>query len=174
MYAFHSSPSRSGLHAMVIGAFAVAAILFGLSRYETIPYPVVFQTAAVICLVAALYLTARYSLRVYRYAIEPNGITDAYGTEQCDLVITEIVGKKQKVVARIALRDIGEVVAVKRDDKETLATIKNGFVRGKQVFTYANVPILPEACYIEAPEEGAVIVIPTDEGMLKILKGNRL
>ncbi len=157
---------------MVMGAFAAAAVLFGLSSYEFMPYPLIWQTAAVAAFAAAIYLTARYSLRTYRYAVEPNGITDMRGAEQYDLIITEMTGKKHRTVARVSLRDIGEVAVVKRADKAAFAAVKKGLLAGKRVFTYANVPILSEACYVEAPNEGAVIVIPADGGMIKILKGN--
>ncbi len=157
---------------MVIAAFAVAAVLFGLSGMEGIPFPLIFQTVAVICAVAGVYLTSRYSLRLYRYAIEPNGITDAAGRELCDLVITEITGKKMKVVARVALRDISEVVKIRRRDKKARTAVRDGLCRNKQVFAYANTPILSEECYISVPEENAVLVIPPDERMSAILKGN--
>ena len=171
MYAFESSPARGSLHAMVISAFAAAAILFGVSDVESVPYPLIFQTVAMVCFVAAVYLCTRYSLRLYRYAVEPSGIVAADGAEQYDLVVTEIVGKKQKAVARVALRDIGEVAAVRRADKETRKDVRDRLLRGRQAFCYANVPILSEACYISVPEEGAVLVIPADAGMMRILKG---
>ncbi len=156
---------------MVIATFVVAAILFGLSGVEGMPFPLIFQTGAIVCLVAAVYLVSRYSLRIYRYAIEPNGIIDAGGVEQCDLVITEITGKRMKVVARVALREIGTVAAVRRGDRETRAAVKNGICRERQVFRYANTPAIAEECYIEVPSEDAVIVIPKDDGMVRALKG---
>ncbi len=171
MYSFESEEKRGALHAMVIAAFAVAAVLFTLSGWEPIPFPLLFQSGSVICFVAAVYLTARFSLRLYRYAIEPNGIVDAGGMEQYDLVVTEITGNKMKVVARIALREIDEVAVVRRDDRVTREMVKRELCRGKQVFRYANTPVLAEECYISVRSEDSVIVIPTDAGMIKILKG---
>ncbi len=170
MYSFESSPSRKPLHAMVIAAFVAAGVLFGLSGIPGVPYPVIFQTATVLCLVVAVYLVARYAVRVYRYALEPNGIVDAFGAEQCDLVITERIGKKQKVVARIALRDIDKAVAVDRKNGEARKAARDELCRGKQVFLYANTPILPAECYLSLPAEGAVIVIPADRTMTAILQ----
>ncbi len=171
MYSFESENARGALHAMVIGTFAVAAILFGLSTTEGIPYPLIFQSIAVICLVAAVYLTFRYSLRIYRYAIEPNGIIDADGHELYDLVIISIVGKKMQTVARVALRDIDEVAVVRRQNKTMRKTVKESLCKDKQIFRYANTPILAEECYISVAAEGAVLVIPPDVGMINILKG---
>ncbi len=170
MYFFESSASRKPLHAMVIGTVVVAFILFFTSTVEGIPFPVLFQSAACLFFGAAIYLVTRYSLRLYRYAIEPNGIIDAGGVELCDLVVTEITGKKMKVVARVALRDIGEVAVVRRSDKAARESVRAALCKDRQVFPYSNNPILPEECYISLPEEGAVLVIPADEGMIRILR----
>ncbi len=170
MYSFESSGSRGGLHAMVIASFAVAVVLFSLSGVDGIPYPLIFQTVSIFCLVAAVYLLSRYSLRMYRYSVEPNGIIDAGGVEQCDLVITETVGKKIKVVARVALRDIGEVAVIGRGDRANRQSVKRTLCHGKQVFRYANTPVMAEECYIEVPNENSVIVIPADTGMTDILQ----
>ena len=174
MYQFQSSPARGPLHAMVMGAFAAAAILFGVSDMESVPYPAIFQTVAMVCFVVAIYLCTRYSLRLYRYAVEPGGIVSADGREVCDLVVTEVVGKRLKVVARVSLRDISEVAVVKHSDKEALRAVKDSLTVGRQVFRYANVPVMPEACYIALPEEGAVLVIPADADMVRILKGQNV
>ena len=174
MYQFQSSPARGGLHAMVMGAFAAAAILFGVSDMESIPYPAIFQTIAVVSFVAAVYLCVRYSLRLYRYAVEPSGIVSADGREVCDLVVTEVVGKRLKVVARVSLRDISEVAVVKHSDKEALRAVRASMTVGRQVFRYANVPVMPEECYIALPEEGSVLVIPADADMVRILKGQNV
>ncbi len=170
MYSFESSPSRKPLHAMVIAAFAAAAVLFSLSNVRGIPYPVIFQTGAILCLVAAVYLIARFSVKLYRYSVEPNGIVDTHGVEQCDLVVTEITGKKIKVVARIGLRDIDEVVVVRRKDKEAREAIKNSLCRDKQLFRCTNTPAMDEECYISIPEENSVLLIPADERMTAILR----
>ena len=171
MYAFQSSPARGALHAMVMGAFAAAAILFGVSGVESVPYPLIFQSAAMVCFVVAVYLCTRYSLRLYRYAVERSGIVAADGSDTYELTVTEIVGKRQKIVARVALRDIAEVAVVRRADKEALRAVKERLLSDRRVFSFANVPVMAEACYISLPEEGAVLVIPADAGMVRILKG---
>lgn len=177
MYAFESRGSRKPLHAMVIGTVAAAVILFSLSNREGVPVPYLFQAAAIGCLTATVYLLARYSLKIYRYAVEPNGILDGEGMEQYDLVITEIVGRKMTVVARLALRDIDRaaVTVIPRSAQSPAERAKADEARatlckGKQVFRYENTPISPASCYIPMPEENAVVVIPPDEGMIKILK----
>ena len=171
MYSFESSGSRKPLHAMVIGALVGAAVFFSVGTLPNIPLPSLFQMGAILCATLAVYLTARYSLRTYRYAIEPNTIVDAEGVEQYDLVITEIMGKKLKVVARVGLRTIDHtaVTVIPRGDstaKEAAATL----CKDKRVFRYENTPISSVSCYIPIPEENCVVVIPADEKMVEILK----
>ena len=171
MYSFESGGSRKPLHAMVIGTVIAAAILFVLGGTDRVPFPFLFQMGAFVCATATVYLVAAYSLKSYRYAIEPNTIVDAEGVEQFDLVITEIMGKKLKVVARVGLRTIDHtaVTVIPRGDptaKEAAATL----CRDKRVFKYENTPISSVSCYIPIPEENCVVVIPVDERMVEILK----
>ena len=181
MYSFESSGSRKPLHAMVIGSMAAAVILLTVGGIDGIPLPFLFQTCAFLCATAAVYLMAAYSLKSYRYAIEPNTIVDAEGVEQFDLVITEIMGKKMKVVARVGLRTIDHnaVTVVRRQDVRrqdgrrgdpTAKEIRDLLCKDKRVFKYENTPISPASCYIPIPEENCVVVIPVDERMVEILK----
>ena len=103
MYSFESNGSRKPLHAMVIGSMIATVALFYTSTIPGIPIPALFQMGAFALATVTIYLTAAYSLKSYRYAIEPNTIVDAEGMEQYDLVITEILGKKMKVVAPLKL-----------------------------------------------------------------------
>ena len=170
MYSFESSGSRKPLHAMVIGAAVAAVALFTASSMG-VPMPSLFQVGSLVCATLAVYLTVRYSLKIYRYAIEPNTIVDAEGVEQYDLIITEITGKKMKVVARVGLRTIDHtaVTVIRREDsaaKEARATL----CKDQRVFKYENTPVSPASCYIPVPEENCVIVIPVDERMVEILR----
>ena len=173
MYAFESSGSRKPLHAMVIGSFIAAMVLFSVSNREGIPMPHLFQAGAIICLTATVYLLVRYSLKLYRYAVEPNGILDADGVEQYDLIITEIVGKKMTVVARVALRDVDRsaVTVIRRADGDTAKEARETLCKDRRVFRYENTPTAPASCYIPMPAENTVVVIPVDEGMVRIIKG---
>ena len=176
MYSFESSGSRRPLHAMVIGALAGAAVFFSLGTLPSIPLPSLFQMGAILCATLAVYLTARYSLRTYRYAIEPNTIVDAEGMEQYDLVITEIMGKRRKVVARIGLRSVDHdaVTVIRRSDGEAAKSARDTLCKGKQVFRFENTPVSPASCYIPIPEENSVMVIPVDDRMVEILKGGHI
>ena len=173
MYSFESSGSRRPLHAMVIGALVGAALLFWLGCQPWAPIPSMFQMGAILCATLAVYLTARYSLRTYRYAIEPNTIVDAEGVEQYDLVITEITGKKMKVVCRVGLRTVAHdavTVVIRRDNDPMAKTARDLLCRDQRVFKYENTPVSPASCYIPIPEENSVVVIPVDERMVEILR----
>ena len=173
MYSFESNGSRKPLHAMVIGSMIATVALFYISTIPGIPFPALFQMGAFALATVTIYLTAAYSLKIYRYAIEPNTIVDAEGMEQYDLVITEITGKKMKVVCRVGLRTVDhDAVRIfgrgetHDDDGEERARL----CAGKKVFKYENTPVSPASCYIPIPEENSVVVIPVDERMVEILR----
>ena len=148
-------------------------MFFSVGTLPSIPLPSLFQMGAIVCATLAVYLTVRYSLRAYRYAIQPNTIVDAEGVEQYDLVITEITGKKMKVVCRVGLRTVDHATVrvfgrgkSHDDDGEERARL----CAGKKVFKYENTPVSPASCYIPIPEENSVVVIPADERMVEILR----
>ena len=172
MYSFESSGSRKPLHAMVIGEMVAAVVLFSVANGDGIPMPYLFQMGGILCATAAVYLTVRYSLKYYRYAIEPNTIVDAEGVEQYDLVITEITGKKMKVICRVGLRTVDHtaVTVIRRQDGEAAKEARDLLCKDKRVFKYENTPVSPASCYIPIPEENSVVVIPADERMVEILK----
>ncbi len=171
MYAFESSGSRKALHAMTIGAFIGAVALIASSGGNIIP-PIILQLAGIILAGVSDYLLTRYSLKVYRYAIEPSGITDEHGVEQFDLVITEMVGRRSVVVSRVCLRSIDrEAVTVLRRDDPSFKTARTAVCSTYQKFRYINTPIAPAECYIPFPSENAIIIIPPDPYMVKHLRG---
>ena len=170
MYSFESGGSRKPLHAMVIGAIIAAVILLSVANREGIPMPFLFQLGGILCATAAVYLTVGYSLKAYRYAIQPNTIVDAEGVEQYDLVITEIMGKKMKVVCRVGLRTVDHYQVTVFTRGKTDEYERGLLCARKKVFRYENTPISPASCYIPIPEENAVVVIPADERMVEILR----
>ena len=172
MYSFESSGSRKPLHAMVLGELIASSVLFCLGGIGGIPVPSLFQMGGILCATVSVYMTVRYSLRYYRYAIQPNTIVDAQGVEQYDLVITEIMGKKMKVVCRVGLRtvDHAAVTVIRRADGDSAKEARALLCKDKRVFKYENTPVSPASCYIPIPEENSVVVIPVDERMVEILK----
>ena len=173
MYSFESSGSRKPLHLVVIATIIGTAVNFCVSTMEGVLFPFLYQTFAILCATAAVYLIAGYSLKSYRYAIEPNTIVDAEGVEQYDLVITEITGKKMKVVCRVGLRTVDHtaVTVIRRADGQASKEARDLLCKDKRVFKYENTPVSPASCYIPIPEENSVLIIPVDERMVEILKG---
>ena len=170
MYSFESTGSRKSLHAIIIGTIIGGIALF--AEHDGLPLPWLWQIAAIMLLGDATHLTNRYALKTYRYAIEPSGITDEHGNEQLDLVITEFVGKRSVVVSRVGLRSIDrEAVTVLRRDDPSFKTARTAVCSTYQKFRYINTPIAPAECYISFPSENALIIIPPDPYMIKILRG---
>ena len=171
MYTFTSPRRNATLHIMIVALLVCAAVLMGVSQIDGVPYPVIYQMVALVVMTAWTYLLVRYALKQYRYEIAEGGIVGSDGIPVPDLVITEIVGKKMTDVARIALREISEVRVIDRSkDKRGWEDKRDAICRGKRVFRYENAPFVPASCYIAIPSEGSVLVIPPDDGMMKILE----
>ena len=66
MYAFRSSGSRKGLHALCIVSMIGAVGLYALSGAEQIQYEWAIQLTAIILAAVSVYLLTRYSLRESR------------------------------------------------------------------------------------------------------------
>lgn len=167
MYSFQSCSRRGMLHLLTVGCYVLALVLMGISGIDQIAYPLLYQTTAVILLVVGVYFTVRYALRLYRYEIRESGITDAYGIRQYDFVITEMTGKRCRVVTRVALRDIAAVAYIDRKKEKQKATDFKS--KGRQVFVYTNSPFLTEGCYLHVPDEDSVLIIPEDKKMMALL-----
>ena len=167
-YITTSSGKRTGLHVLVVTAYA-AGILLVSSSSTFVPFAPLWQLVGVLLLVAGVYLTTRYSLRSYTYAVEPGDILDADGEAVYELVITEAIGRKRTVVARVALRDI---------DADGLQVVRQGETAVRRdeasptprVLRYANTPVVAVAIHVPVPEEGSILVLPYDEGLLAAIR----
>ncbi len=168
-YITTSKGKRTALHVMTVGSY-VGGILLVTLPAASLPFAPLWQLAGVLALVAGVYLTTRYSLRSYTYAVEPGDILDAAGEPVYDLVITETVGRKRIVVARVAVRDIdvANLRVVRRGDQTTPPSDKSAPT--PRLFRYANTPVPAEALYIPVPEEGSILVVPYDEGLYATLR----
>ena len=167
MYAFESSPRGKLFHVLTAGSFVLVLLLFGFSGMEGISYPFIYQTTAIVLMTVGIYLLVRYVLKIYRYEILDSGIRSAEGTAILDLVITEITGQKQKVVTRVALRDIHDVQTMTRKEYKER---ENEVLEGKTVYRYTNRPFEPISCYLSVPVENSVVAIPVDGEMIRCLR----
>ncbi len=171
MYTFPSPPRGKPLHVLTVACYVAAIIFLGVSSTDGIPYPMIYQMAAILTAAAGIYFTTRYVLRQYRYTLETGIVTDANGRPTTDLIITEVVGKKITVVARIGLRDVASVTVIRESDKDK-RTKRTAICQDKRVFTYINTPFYTAACYIDVPEEHSVLVIPPDDTMINYLRSH--
>lgn len=176
MYAFESTPQRGLVHVLTAACFVAALLLFGISGMRGVSFPLLYQLSGIILMVVGVYFLTRYILKRYRYEICQSSICDAEGRPLLDLVITETSGRRQVVVARVALRDITRVEDIDKGADRALAKERKAQLsQGKDgerlvVFPYVNTPFLTRVCYICVPEERSVLIIPSDATMIDMLK----
>ena len=168
------SPKKQGIltAAAVIGCFVCGIGLFVASiGQNTLPYvTLAAQLAGVLLLTAGIYLYTKYFAHQFTYAVRPDGVFDANGEEIYDLVVIDTVGgRRQRVVCRIALRDIIKVSA-----RPARATKKNGQTNiaptqdGGQVFQYC-ADMVPRKILAVYDRDGNVVVLTFDAELERIL-----
>ncbi|MBQ7378660.1 MAG: hypothetical protein IJW70_03145 [Clostridia bacterium] len=165
---------QSKLTAAAVGAcFACGIGLFAVSiGQESLPFvTIAAQLISVLILTAGIYLYSKYIARQYTYTVQPGGIFDANGEEIYDLEVIETVGgRKQRVVCRLALRDIVQV-----DARPMRATKKNGYPKieatqdGGEVFIYC-ADMVPGKVLAVYDADGNVVVLTYDRTLCEILK----
>ena len=166
MYAFRSSGSRKGLHALCIVSMIGAVGLYALSGAEQIQYEWAIQLTAIILAGVSVYLLTRYSLREYRYELVDSGLADRDGEPVYELCVTQVIGRRMTPAARATLRDIREVKVL---DRAAFKKQKASLLKDATLLRCENDPFLPASCYICVPSVRAVIAIPPDPGMVRLL-----
>jgi len=109
MYTCYSGEPKKWAKAVVIG-LAVLAVLLFLASYVIQTYKGIFQLAAAISVCASLLLSFKL-LTSYIYEISENDTPGAY-----DLVITEVRGKKNRVVCRVSV-PAGSLITLADNEK---------------------------------------------------------
>ena len=161
MYGFESERKSGFEHAFVVSFAVGAVILYAVSGAENAPLPWLFQLGAVALLGVFTYLLVRYELKQYRYELCDSGIRDDRGQTRVELVVTEQVGKKKTVVARVGLWQIDRVAVLDRNNK------KKDVCGGKTAFIYDNRLLAGKRVAICMTEDDPVVVIPYDQGMMR-------
>ena len=86
---------------LLLLAFALSALVFGI----TVPlFRVLADAVFMVLTVLALLLLKRFFFRAYRYMLVRRDFEEAY-----DLEIFELVGRRERVVCRVALDDLASV-----------------------------------------------------------------
>ena len=139
---------------------------------EGLPYvTIAAQMVSVLILTAGIYLYSKFMARQFTYTVRPGGIFDANGEEIYDLEVIETVGgRRQRVVCRLALRDIVQV-----DARPLRASAKNGYPKieptkeGGEVFSYC-ADMVPGKVLAVYDADGNVVVLTYDRTLCDILK----
>ncbi len=165
MYSFTPNGRRRGLHAVVI-ADMVAAVLLWTSAGAGGSYGWIFQLIGVVLAVLGVYLLTRYSLRSYTYSVQDSDLVDSSGAPVYDLVVTQTLGRKISVVARVAVRDIRHLAVLSRPD---FRKCRKNF-RPLVLLRYDSDPFSPLSAYLSVPDESALLAIPPDPALLDLLR----
>ena len=156
MYSFTPNGRRRGLHAVVI-VDLTASVLLWTSATAGGSYGWIFQLAGVVLAVLGIYLITRYSLRSYTFSVQDSELVDSAGNPVYDLVITQTLGRKISVVARVSLRDIRHLTVLSRPDFRKCRKKK---YHSLTLFRYDSDPFAPLAAYLPVPDEHALLAIP--------------
>lgn len=165
MYSFTPNGRRRGLHAVVI-VDLTASVLLWTSATAGGSYGWIFQLAGVVLAVLGIYLITRYSLRSYTFSVQDSELVDSAGNPVYDLVITQTLGRKISVVARVSLRDIRHLTVLSRSDFRKCRKKK---YHSLTLFRYDSDPFAPLAAYLPVPDEHALLAIPPDAALLDLL-----
>lgn len=156
-YEYEPKPRLGREAAVAVAFFVVAVALYGLPTAAKLPYPVLFQLAAVACLAAGVLVTVRHLLRSYRYRVAPSA------DGETELTVTERYGRRSTVVCRMALCDLLRVERPGTDGRPT----------GGGVLRYASGFRPEDLCLAEFRdgEDGGVlrILICADEPLFRLL-----
>ena len=158
-----------------IACFVCGVGVFAVSILNTsIPYlSLAAQMLGILLLTAGIYLYSKFVARTYTYTVQPGSIFDADGRELYDLVVIETTGKsKQRVVCRLALRDI-----VWAQARPIRGTKKNGLGKieahrtGGHKFSYC-IDLVPEKVLVIGDADGNVVLLTHDTHLYEILSRN--
>lgn len=166
MEEFTSGGKRRRLHAIVITDMA-AAVFMWTSAGAGGSYGWIFQLMAVALAGLGIYLLTRYSLRRYTFSVQDSGLVDASGKQVYDLVVTQTLGRRVTVVARVAVRDIRRIEVLSRAD---FRRKRKAAFNGLFLLRYESDPFSPSSAYLAAPDENALLAIPPIPDLLERLR----
>ncbi len=140
-------------------ALIFAAASFGASRVNGIPYPAIFQFAAVVFLVAAFVIANKSLLRSYTYTV-----TEPDGEGRRDFLITEHYGKKHTAVCRVEMSQVLSAETVSVRDKAKLREAERA---ANVVYRYLT-PLFPSEVLLVTLQTGDAVTLlrlPAEKGL---------
>ncbi len=112
---------------LIIGAGALMLVTFAVTE---MPYRWAVQLLAIAMLVMGIFITTRYIMKNYVYAI----YEDEDGR---DLTVTELSGRHRVTVCRISLSSIERLEVVEAADRPTDTQVKNDIkAQKRKLFNY--------------------------------------
>lgn len=144
---------------------SVYLLLAGLSYGASglLPFPALYQLVAVLSLTVSVLVIVRYLLRDYVYCIRENEDGEA-----SELAVVEIMGKKQTVVCRILLQNVGRIFS-----REVFAS--EDVPRKSIAYRYVSERTSTQSFFVEIldEEKNYFIEICADERLLELIRSGR-
>ena len=165
MYTFTPKRSNNNANILIGALFFCAAVIYLLpALFPKMPYSGIFQSAGLVCIIAALAVMSRYCFKLFTYEIRQNG------EGELDLDVVETQGKRRYTVCRVGLKNIERLEIMTGEKKKAL---KKGF-SGRKKFYYLP-DILPTrsiVLFVTECGEPLVLVLAYDEALVNILAPN--
>ena len=161
MNGYEITPEYKSTAEKVLVALALifAAGSFGVSRVSGVPYPAIFQLAAVVFLVAAFVIANESLLRSYTYTV-----TEPDGEGRRDFLITEHYGKKHTAVCRV---DLSQVIAAETVPMREKAKIRAAERAANVIYRYLT-PLFPSEVLLVTLQTGDAVTLlrlPAEKGL---------
>lgn len=138
MYEYAPKTDKRAERLIFLALLAFAAINYVSSMMPFTPFPALFQLVAFVSLAIAIIVIGKYMLCRYIYRVEPS---ESAPNGEMDLVITECVRQRKKVVCRIERSAVVSVTCVTKENRQALSSLH----KGKQVFRYTG-ELFPKNC----------------------------
>ncbi len=161
MYEYRPAYSKKKEKKYCLVLTLAAVVLLALSQIPQMPLPALWQTVAVAMLAVAILLLSRYVLRGYAYRIEES-------EQGRDLVILMQTGKRTRVVCRISVAYIDEVIRITPENREPQKQAR----RGHPVWLYYAEWQAEGLCqlHVRTPDEDAYLLLQSDDRLLDFLR----
>ncbi len=159
MYSFTPTKNNKTARGVSVCLFLAAAVLFLSPTLLSLPYKVFWQLGGIACLVGGIAILTRFVFKSFRYDVVSNG-------EGLDFTVTELQGRGNVTVCRIAVSNIEKLLILKRGE-----CANEGDLRERRRFSYVCEMLSEEECLIFATEcgEKLLIKITPDKELIRIL-----
>ncbi len=166
MYTFEPKKTNNTANVLIGALIFCAALLFLFpALLPELAYRGIIQSLGLACIIAALALMSRYSLKRFTYKVHENG------ERMLDLDVIETQGKRCYTVCRVAL---GNIESVERATTENRESLKKRCA-GRKKFSYLPDLAPTDSIYVFVTEcgEPLALILAYDETLLNILTANR-